>query len=103
MSRVRNGLGFRNFVVMMRLCIRNSRRCNCSNDKNREEFLQKIVHETSLMGESLTKFTWRIAKRRHSVAQRFCNQKWPITLASKVLYCCLRQTNDACLSHRFPA
>ncbi len=54
-SRVRHVLGFRKLVVMMRLCVRNGRRRNCSNNENREEFLQKIVHETSLMGESLTK------------------------------------------------
>jgi hypothetical protein len=46
---MRNVLGFRKLVVMMRLSVRDSRSRNCSNDKNREEFLQKIVHEANLM------------------------------------------------------
>ena len=47
-------LGFRVAVVMMRrLCKRHSRRSNSRNDKNRKEFLQKIVHEANLIIEGL--------------------------------------------------
>ena len=55
MSRVRDVLGFRKLVMMMRLCVRNSRRSHCSNDQNCKEFLQKIVHEANLISESLTR------------------------------------------------
>jgi hypothetical protein len=55
MSRMRNVLCFRKLVMMMRLCVRNSRCGHCSNDKNCKEFLQKIVHEANLISESLTR------------------------------------------------
>lgn len=55
MSRVCNVLGFRKFVMMMRLCVRNGRHSHCSNDQNCKEFLQKIVHEANLISESLTR------------------------------------------------
>jgi hypothetical protein len=53
MSSVVDVLGLRVLVMMMRLCIRHSRRSNSRNDKDREDFLQNIVHGVNLMGESL--------------------------------------------------
>lgn len=53
MSDVLDVLSFRVLVVMMRLCVRHSRRSNSRNDKDREDFLQNIVHGANLMGESL--------------------------------------------------
>ena len=61
MSSVVDVLGLRVLVMMMRLCIRHSRRSNSRNDKNRKEFLQKIVHEANLIIEGLmTGFFGRI-------------------------------------------
>ena len=53
MSNVLDVLGLGVLVVMMRLCIRHSRCSNSRNDKDREDFLQNIVHGVNLMGESL--------------------------------------------------
>jgi len=53
MSSVLDVLGLCVLVVMMRLCVRHSRRSNSRNDKNREDFLQNIVHGANPMGESL--------------------------------------------------
>ncbi|WP_213764362.1 hypothetical protein [Caballeronia sp. dw_19] len=53
MSSVLDVLGLRVFVVMMRLCIRHSRCSNSRNNKDREDFLQNIVHGANLMGENL--------------------------------------------------
>jgi hypothetical protein len=53
MSCVVDVLGLRVMVMMMRLCIRHSRRSNSRNDKDREDFLQNIIHGVNLMGESL--------------------------------------------------
>jgi hypothetical protein len=87
-SSVINVLGLRVLVVMRRLCIRHSRRSNSRNDKDREDFLQNIVHGANLMGESLTTGCFeRIRKCRHSVYQRFLN---PVrvnkTCAQSVVY-----------------
>lgn len=54
MSSVIDVLGLCVLVVMMRLCIRHSRCGNSRNNKDREDFLQNIVHGANLMGESLT-------------------------------------------------
>ena len=53
MSCVVDVLGLRVLVVMMRLCVRHCRHNNSGNDKDREDFLQNIIHGANLMGESL--------------------------------------------------
>ena len=53
MSCVVDVLGLRVMVMMMGLCIRHSRHNNSRNDKDREDFLQNIIHGANLMGESL--------------------------------------------------
>ncbi|MDB5836222.1 MAG: hypothetical protein JWR14_6052 [Caballeronia sp.] len=53
MSGVVDVLGLRVLVVMMRLCIRHGRHNDSGNNKDREDFLQNIVHGANLMGESL--------------------------------------------------
>jgi hypothetical protein len=53
MSGVVDVLGLRVLVVMMRLCIRHGRHNDSGSNKDREDFLQNIVHGANLMGESL--------------------------------------------------
>jgi hypothetical protein len=76
MSRVLDVLGLRGVMMMVRCCKRHSRRSNRSNNKDREDFLQKIVHETKPDGRGFDEELIRcISKCRHSVAQRFYNLK----------------------------